>query len=251
MFKVLFFFFLFVGVCWGNDILVLTASFGGIDEIAGFPEEFKEEGVDYFFVTESANLAHPVSGWTLVARDFPRGDLNPRMKAKYFKMQAHTAFPGYRVYMWMDSSYRIQKKGHVAWFMHYLESTNTSVAFRAHPQRTTVRDELQFCVEHITETYLKERYSDERMEEQVRYYTAKGFPDTVGLYAGGMFAYINTGRTYHFFDRWWLENIRWTLQDQLSLPYVIWESNINFLALPPGLGNDYIKWVGHLYSSSM
>lgn len=250
MIKPFFFFFFLLITCCNGKILLLTASFGGIDDIASFDPDYREEGVDYFFMMEPPNF-QVMTGWEIVIVDHVHTELSPRMKAKYFKMQAHIAFPNYDAYLWIDSSYRIVQKGHVQWFMDQIRASNYSIAFRRHPQRNTVKDELQFCLSHMNDPYLKTRYGNERIEEQVQHYIEQGFPDDVGLYAGGMFAYLNTHQTRHFFDRWWLENLKWTVQDQLSLPFIIWNTGTGVLALPAGLGSEFINWVGHRYTCEL
>jgi hypothetical protein len=40
---------------------------------------------------------------------------------------------------------------------------------------------------------------------------------------------------------WWRENLRWTFQDQLSLPYVLWKHNYGYDPIHLNL------WDNHLF----
>ncbi len=46
--------------------------------------------------------------------------------------------------------------------------------------------------------------------------------------------------------RWWRENRRWTWQDQLSLPYLLWRLDLAPGEVPFALGDtDYLRMVAH------
>lgn len=235
-----------------NKFLVLTAAFGGIDAIHPIPFAYREPGVDYIFVTDKTiRISDGVDlGWRIETPDIYAGELGTRTIAKYFKTQAHRAFPGYDAYLWLDASFRFIKRGHVAYMLHLMTSSNTTVVFRPHPDRQTVAGELEYCVAAIKKQtqYFVTRYGGQPMEQQVHHYTSLGFPDNVGLYAAGMFAYFPTAKMKTLFDDWWTENLEWTIQDQLSFPFVLWKHDVRVAPTPShseNVGNPFVTHKNH------
>jgi hypothetical protein len=63
------------------------------------------------------------------------------------------------------------------------------------------------------------------MREQLERYIKDGYPDNT-LYECGFFIYKNNDLHCKLLDDWWEENIKYSYQDQLSLPYLLWKHNI-------------------------
>jgi len=73
--------------------------------------------------------------------------------------------------------------------------------------------------------YLNERYDTEPMRKQVEHYLADPLFIDNKLFACGMFIYRNIPRVQKMLKDWFTENARWSVQDQLSLPYVLSKSD--------------------------
>jgi hypothetical protein len=71
-------------------------------------------------------------------------------------------------------------------------------------------------------------------------------PEHFGLWATGCIARLHTDRMRQLGDAWLNEMHRWTIQDQVSLPYLFWRDGI-----APGtfginqLENDMVFWIAH------
>jgi hypothetical protein len=90
------------------------------------------------------------------------------------------------------------------------------------------------------------KYRDGPLLEQAAHYLNLGMPEHFGLWATTCVARRHTDRMAALGDAWLDEMYRWTIQDQVSLPYLLWREGI-----VPGtfgidqLENDMVAWVPH------
>jgi hypothetical protein len=90
------------------------------------------------------------------------------------------------------------------------------------------------------------KYRDGPLLEQAQHYLDEGMPEHFGLWATGSIARRHTPRMAAFGDAWLAEMQRWTIQDQVSLPYLLWRD-----AIVPGtfgidqLDNDMVVIMAH------
>src|SRR5437879_1575817 len=66
------------------------------------------------------------------------------------------------------------------------------------------------------------KYFDQPIAEQIESYRAEGYPARMGLIATGLIARSTAADLSAIEEMWWDENLRWSYQDQLSLPVVLW-----------------------------
>jgi hypothetical protein len=168
-------------------------------------------------------------GWTLDTYffddgNFPsRSSLSPRMQAKIPKMLGYELAPGYDYYIWIDSSFVLSHSGAVAWFVNACDNFDM-VVFK-HPHRQSISEELNYMVGRMKsgDSYLIDRYRNEPVCEQVKMYLAdEDFKDD-SLYACGAFVYrkeMFEQPTHNILPLWYYHNARYSIQDQLSLPYL-------------------------------
>ena len=176
---------------------------------------------------------------------FPRHDLNPRLRAKYFRMSTHWLHPEYSAYIWADGAFQIDDPVALRSFM--VDALGSAdCAFFKHPDRQTIVQESDAVIGWIAEgcdhwcKYLRVRYEHEPMQAQVEAYVGEGFPmDGYPLIATGLFIRRNLPHVNAAFDHWLIENFKWTIQDQLSLPYILWKHNLS-----SNLINNVSIWSG-------
>lgn len=53
-------------------------------------------------------------------------------------------------------------------------------------------------------------------------------PKDWGLFAAGMLGYRFTPEVKRFGNLWYKENLTWSIQDQISLPYLLWTTGKPF-----------------------
>ena len=152
-----------------------------------------------------------------------RPSLSPRMQAKIPKMLGYELAPGYDFYIWIDSSFVLSHRAAIVWFVESCKDFDM-VVFN-HPHRNSVSEELDFILRGINDgnDYLISRYKDEPIEEQVNLYLSdKEFEDDA-LYACGAFIYrkeLVARPEANILPLWYYHTARYSVQDQLSLPYL-------------------------------
>ena len=131
---------------------------------------------------------------------FPYPNLTPRLKSKYFKMCTHSIHSS-SFFIWSDTSI-ILKEGIIDWLINRLGGF----------------DALFF------------KHSEEFINnpEQVKDYLDNGFDDQIGLIDCGLFIRRNKPNVNNAFNEWFIEQVKWSMQDQLSLPYILWKHQIQF-----------------------
>lgn len=186
---------------------------------------------------------------TIEPLPFPRQDVNQRLRAKYFRMSTHWLLPDYAAYIWIDAAFHISDIDALQVFMvNALGSADC--AFFGHPDRQTIAEELKDVETAIANgfEYLRVRYGDEPMRAQVDAYIAEGFPmDKYPLIASGMFIRRNVPHVNAAFDHWLIENFKWTIQDQLSFPYILWKHNLTLNIIDGNIWSEaFHKHTGHV-----
>lgn len=212
-------------------VAIYTTIFGNYDTLKELPQQ--EVKADLFVITDdSSKFQVPSSklesmehgarskeqgegqNWKVIVPDYPRKDLHPRMRAKFFKM-----FPWeveelkkYDVTIYIDASIRITSENFVATCLKNL--TKDFLLFR-HPQRNCIYEEGKASM--VPEL---KKYRDEPIKEQLDFYR-RFHPANAGLYACGVMIRKNTEMVRKLMADWWFENIKYSFQDQLSLPVVL------------------------------
>ena len=148
----------------------------------------------------------------------------PRMAAKWWKMFPPTVMNG-DISIWIDASITVTDvhemvrvckaalKGH-------------DVALFKHPERTSVFDEA------VASLQMPNKYAGLPLIAQVESYREEGLPQDSGLWAGGVIARKHNPKRVKFEADWWAENEKWSYQDQLSLPYVLWKHDVKPGVIP-------------------
>jgi len=215
-----------------KKVAVISAVFGGMDS----PKRMPEQTIPFdFFYFNDASI-------------FPRKEFSPRLRAKFFKLQSHRIreIAKYDIVIWIDGSFEITSNEFVSWVLSHLKKSSISVL--KHPERSCIYEECKFVADlmGIGNTYLKSRYASEPIREQVNEYKKEGYPQNNGLYSCGLFARKQDEKTNHIFDDWWAENCKWSIQDQLSFPYVLWKNNMKVQEIKIDLfRNEYFNLTSH------
>jgi hypothetical protein len=168
--------------------------------------------------------------------------MSSRLRGKIPKMLVWEDYPGYDYYIWMDSSFSLLKSDAIEKMVDYC--IGWDACFFKHPARTSVKQELDFVVELMRNNneYLVERYSGEKMTEQVDFYMKDPtWKDNI-LLACGTFIYsksIIENKEYNLMKEWFYQNCLWSVQDQLSFPYLLHKFKTNFRLLEGSVYSNY------------
>jgi hypothetical protein len=160
----------------------------------------------------------------------------PRMACKYPKMLPWV-FTDCDAAVWLDASFSVI--GDLRSFVEPQLEAQDFIVFRHPEQRDCLIQEMEVC-------WSWKKYRDYPLRAQARHYLRQGMPEHYGLWAAGMVGWRFTDGAKDFGRRWYAENASWSIQDQVSLPYLLWKTN-----RIPGewacheFQNDFIKYHGH------
>lgn len=215
-------------------IAVITAIFGGMDTPKPFPAQ--SIPCDYFCFTEENSPA-------------PLPNLPDRLKAKYFKLQAHRVLPGYDYYVWIDGNIEVKSPEFVN---KMVEAAGNGIAIQKHHERETISEEIDFILKSEN-VYLTTRYGNQPLKQEYEYYLSQGMPPVAPLYSCNIFAWWNYKNkpypTDNFMDAWWNEVICWSWFDQSAFSFLAYlesmELKLNTVDLGPMFDNEYFTHYNH------
>jgi hypothetical protein len=169
----------------------------------------------------------------------------PRLRGKISKMIIWEDHPDYDYYIWADSNFSIIDEKAIEKLVD--ECLDVDASFFKHTGRNSVRQEADFVLDLMADgnQYLLNRYDGERIKEQVECYSKDLTWNDNYLFECGIFIYskyIIENKNYNLMKEWFYHNCLWSVQDQLSLPYLVHKFNINYKILPGNVyENEYFK----------
>jgi len=179
--------------------------------------------------------------------NFPNREksLSPRLKGKIPKMLGYL-YVDADYYIWLDSKFSIKSPYFVDWMVSNVG--DSSISLFNHYNRSSIESECIFVESGILngDNYLIERYQGEDMRGQVDKYLKDNHFTDDKLFACGMFIYRKELIENHpnFMKDWLLENVLFSIQDQLSLPYMLHKHGVKFGVFKEHiLNNNYISYV--------
>lgn len=121
------------------------------------------------------------------------------------------------IHQYVDSEYSIWIDGNIELLKtpeelveQYLKDHD--IFFFNHQTRDCIYDEAIECVSRKLDT-------PENIIEQVKDYEEAGFAKHKGLWVGNFIIRRNTPKVAHFNNAWWSEYCRYSVRDQIALPY--------------------------------
>lgn len=198
------------------------------------PIEMRELGIDFINYDDSNTQSR-------------HNSLHPRLKGKIPKMLEWennlVDTEEYDYYIWIDSKFKVNE-GAITKLLSYMEGFD--LCLFPHPYRHTVKDEYVYMKQLMDngDSYLHERYSGENMYNQLFKYNKEGFEDNK-LFACGCFVYSKTlveNKDFNLLKDWFYHNAFYSIQDQLSLPYLLQKHNTKYNTYDFNLlGNHLLK----------
>lgn len=199
----------------GKKIAIYTSVFGGYDNL----KPIVKQSIYVDFICFSDRKID-TEGWNCVVKT-PMCDDN-RMAAKWFKINTSMVdeLLDYDYIIYVDASAEILSQYFAEIF---LCKTETIGLFR-HPERSSILEEANLSSKMV-------KYQKYDLIAQ-----AKNYVDIIGsdekLWAGGVI--VKKKKTPQFDSIWW-EEMSKSLQDQISLPYAVFRTDIKISNLPLSL----------------
>lgn len=214
-----------------GKIAVVTAVFGGMDDISPIPPQSVE--YDRFIFTE-ANSPFPLQG------------LSDRHKAGYFKLQTHQ-FLDHRIIIWLDGNIEVTSPDFIAYLRDQIDFY--LMAIGKHPERADAYEEAAHISQQLSkgDKYHTVRYDKSAIEKEGAYYSSQGYPQGFGLWWCGIFVRWNWIRMNRFFDSWWNQSLRWANFDQNAFSFEVWKrgAGVNTIKWEPYFKNEYFTIKRH------
>jgi len=149
-----------------------------------------------------------------------------RRNCKIYKILPHLFLPNYDYYIWVDSTNEVKIDPH-----EILKNINyPDIALWKHPKRCCVYDEGENLLQYKN----KKWDYHQLITEQLQYYTSKKYPKNNGLYENKSFVLKNTPDINTMCLTWWELLCKYSSRDQMSLPYAMYEKNIQPALLTRG-----------------
>jgi hypothetical protein len=217
------------------NIIVYTAIFGDIDRLwppyppalggarhVCFSDKPRDErGLwnDKGFVKGSGDRMTPGGPFWQVR--VVQAKWKPRRSARYYKALPHRVFPDADAWVWIDGNLRLlipPGKAVKKWLKGDLATFN-------HPDRRCLYDEAAFCAS---------KGKDKRavLTAQTDRYRDAGMPAGWGLPETRCVIRRNTERVRTLNELWWLEMERYSVRDQVSLPFLCWKAGMRWDVIP-------------------
>lgn len=215
-------------------IAVITSIYGNHDWLVDPPEQ---DGVTEYIAVVDTPQSGSCGMWKQIVE--PRPHLHPRMAAKVAKCMPHW-YTRADYTLWIDGSARLKHKGVAEWAVSHLKADSLSAQY-PHPERIDIDPEAR-----VSEGMSK--YDGQMMQEQVAHYMKAGLPLNYGLWATGIIARPSYSKLpVPWGSQWLTEQVCWTYQDQLSLPYVMWLNKTTPAEFLDGnlWSNPHLHFEGH------
>ena len=145
-------------------------------------------------------------------------------------------------YVWMDSSVRIKDGIDLPQAILDTAKGNPLCLFK-HTRLNSIREEATLVKQKMRDgvQYFQDRFEGEPILTQVKHYLSDPTFNDNKLFQMTFFAYHCSART--LMQEWFLENCIWSIKDQLSFPYVLHKSGLNYsLFEGNALDNQLFEW---------
>lgn len=159
-----------------------------------------------------------------------QNSIHPRLKGKIPKMLEWINVEA-DYYIWLDAPFEIVSEYFVQNTLNSLGDND--ICLCKHNCRTTIKDEFNFVDSSMKngDEYIISRYAGEDIEEQVEVYLNDNTFVDNNLFEMGYFVYskkLIENRDYNLMTDWFFHNCYYSVQDQLSLPYLLHKHKINY-----------------------
>lgn len=195
--------------------LVYTCVFGGYDRV--FPPLHGDPSLDHVLVTDDPKLR--VKGWRTHAVPASRF-ATPKAANLYYRALIHRELPGYDGALYVDGNIRLL--GPSAAFIAPFMASGAALGLYPHPLRQTVASEAQACLQQ------GKLANPDALHAERAFQTSEGFPDDQGLMESGILLKNHKAPGLDAaMALWWEQFERFGTRDQISLPYVLWKSEVS------------------------
>ena len=217
-----------------NRIAIITAIYGNYDNIKEHNIQSKDS-VDWYCFTNNNNMKSKT--WNIINTPYHINNKELKnsiyknsnskdkkteymMAAKYYKIKSHKIdiLKNYDYIVWIDGSIFLQNN-FINNIISLINKNYQLINFK-HSMRNNIKDETI-----VSKKMLK--YKNQDLDYQYKTYIKEGFQDNIGLFENTIIIRKNNSNIEKLFDEWWIHNLKYSYQDQISYPFVLWKNKIN------------------------
>lgn len=202
---------------------IVTAVYAGFDALRPLPTNHGFD--DAVCVTDDPQLH--ADGWRMILQP---SDEHPRLAAKRPKFLPWE-YVQTDASVWIDAAFEVRDK-----FKPFVDehlAAHDFVVWKHPEQRTCLYAEARYCQDWS-------KYLADPIREQTAHYRDLGMPEDFGLFAAGAIGWRHTPAMRDFGHAWLQECQTWSIQDQISLPFLLWQRGIT-----PGI------WAAHEFHNTV
>ena len=232
-----------------NKKVIYTSMFGTNNDLFHLHEpESNLDGWDLVCFTDNPNIKSDKWDVRLVTRYYTDGARDNRL----YKMLPHRHLSDYEISVCIDADLIITKDISDI-VTEYLKNTNLAVLDHSIcgmtktgdlNRRNCIYQEAKF-IKWLGDNHPRKKYKDnlDTIFNQVNRYKDDGYPEDNGLARTTViFRKHNEKDVINSMESWWLEYKYNSRRDQLSFPYVMWKTKLNFTYMPIDIDdNEWFK----------
>lgn len=213
--------------CFTNDcniskskkIAVVMININNYEYYREFNELPNKNKLDWFYFTDTERTSN---FWNIknINKISLFKNLDNRLKSKYIKMNTHKLLPNYDYYLHLDGSFPITNLNFVNDIFNLIPNNLVLFLHNSRRKERNIKGEVSRC------SKLKS-VDKEKLNLQFNKYLEDKYPDKKGnLYSTGIIFKKNEIKINQLMELWFQHNKLYTTRDQISLPYVLWKSNV-------------------------
>lgn len=203
--------------------VVYTAVFGGYDNID--EPMYVNPNLDYFAFTDGKLPENSVWKKIDISKYPQLKDLDDYHLAKYIKMFPYEFFPDYNFSIWIDGNVRLIADTYPVAIMAH----GSAMATFANPIHDCIYTEGRYMA-------FQGRVPKDMVNEQLESYRKAGYPEHFGMREFSIIYRDHSCKEcFDMMKEWWEHVNKYTMRDQLSLPFILWKN---------GKTIEYIKCLG-------
>ena len=217
-----------------KKIAIITAIYGNYDNIKEQDINNKAD-VDWYCFTDNTDMKS--DQWTIITTPYHLNSTKYEYKnsyhnvsdkkiynmmcAKYYKLKNHEIdiLQKYDYIIWIDGSITLRPNFINNVLTNIIDNDYELASFK-HSERNNINDEVKLSL-------TMDKYKTQDLNTQYQFYLQDGFNDNIGLFENTIIIRKKTERINNIFDLWWIHNLKYSYQDQISFPYVLWKLNEN------------------------
>jgi hypothetical protein len=215
--------------------VIYTALFSDIDQVNSFLKTASTHSDRFDFILFTDKNKSELGSNNIVVVTIRDSLENPRLSAKLFKIMPHIFLSEYDRSLWIDASMLIEENS----FLPFSLLNKYPLVTFEHSKRKYVYQEALECV-------LKGKDRWFVLVWQAVMYAKEGFLKQERLrQCGWLLRSHNNTSIIKLMEMWWLNINKYSIRDQVSLPYCIWKTGLEAGLLHCNTKDKYFSVVEH------